>query len=723
LKQGGLSFAKAPPNGGIYLVKSFKKVFLGAILALSVSALTACTSSSGSNTPGITGRSGQASIADAVQLAQTPATPPPILLIRSDYKVGEVTALCDASIADLTAKLNAIAAVPDAQRMIDNTLIAFETATADFGDQTNQLVFMGSVHRDQGINDEGNKCGEKVGGIMVDVFTRRDLYEAIKPAVTRDDGEAHLKESVVGGFEKNGLKLGDADLKTLKDLLNQISQNQAKFSANLSGDDSKVVFTEDAIKGLPADFVARLTKAADGRYEVVPNEANYPVFMQNATSSDARKAMMLGYLNRGGIENTQLLEKTTVLRAQAAKLLGYASWDDYQLDGRMAESKANVLTFLNSLKDKLALRNKADLDQLLAYKKEIDPAATTLDQWDISWASNQLLKRDYAVDDEKIREYFPADVVIAGMFKVYSQMLGVTYKQVANASVWSPDVNLYEIHNASDDRLIGYFYTDFIPRSLKYDHAAAFQQISGREINGVYNHPVSAIVANLTPPSPGKPSLLSHDDVETIFHEFGHIMHQTLTRAKYASMSGSNVAQDFVEAPSQMLENWVWSPDVLPLLSGHYLDHTQKLPVDMLNKMLAARKFGQGIAYTKQLLYALFDMTIHGGAGETDVTSTYDNLYRKIVGIEPIAGGHFAGTFGHMMGGYDAGYYGYLWSEVYAQDMFTIFQADGLLSPVVGARYRTDILERGGMTDALTNLKDFLGRDPSPDAFFKKLGI
>ncbi len=680
-------------------------------------ALTAAASSSCSNSSG-----GNPANDRAGQNSQAGAAAPATKLIRSDYAHGEVTQLCDAAIAVTGEKLNAIAAIPADQRTTDNTLLAFENVTADFGDDTNPLTFMGYVHTDKDISAEGSACEEKVGAFMVETFTRRDLYAAVSTAVARDADEKALKESMVIGFEKNGLKLDDAGLAQLKTILNQISSNEAKFSKNLNSDSSTVEFTLAELNGVPADFIARLDKKG-ANFIVVPNEATYPVFMQNATDSNARKKMMLSYLNRGGIENTQLLEATTKLRYQAAQLLGFASWDDFQLQGRMAESKDNALNFLTSLKDKLAQRNKEDLDQLLAYKKSVDPTATTLEQWDISWAQNQLKKRDYAVDEEAIREYFPADVVIPGMFKVYSQILGVNFKQVVDAKVWSPDVQLYEIRNTADDRLIGYFYADFFPRDGKYDHAAAFQQISGREINGVYNHTVSAIVANLTPPSPGKPSLLSHDDVETIFHEFGHIMHQTLTRAKFASLSGSNTAQDFVEAPSQMLENWVWSPEILPMLSGHYTDHSKTLPDEMLQKMLAARKFGQGIAYTKQLLYALFDMTIHGGQGETDVTATYDNLYRQIVGQEPIAGGHFAGTFGHMMGGYDAGYYGYLWSEVYAQDMFTKFEETDLLSPVVGARYRTTILERGGMTEAIQNLKDFLGRDPSPDAFFKKLGI
>jgi thimet oligopeptidase len=228
----------------------------------------------------------------------------------------------------------------------------------------------------------------------------------------------------------------------------------------------------------------------------------------------------------------------------------------------------------------------------------------------------------------------------------------------------------------------------------------------------------------LSAPANGKPSLLTHDDVETFFHEFGHIMHQTLTRAPYASLSGSAVSQDFVEAPSQMLENWVWNPKILNIISGHYLRPSEKLPTDLLEKLIAARNFQQGAAYTKQLLYALFDMTLHTQSmGVADVQKTYDDLYREIVGQEPIAGNHFPGTFGHLMGGYDAGYYGYLWSEVYAQDMFTQFPTDDLTDSTVGSRYRKVILEQGNMKDAIDLLREFLGRDPQPDAFFKKLGL
>ncbi len=696
------------------------KAYLGVKLTLAVSVFVlgaaSCTRSNDTNPSNHLGNV-------VAQGGQPPVAPAAPKLIRSDYKAGEVTQLCQAAIDTAKASFATLAAVPAAERTIDNTLLAFENTTANFSDSTSGLTFMGYVSTDGAVNKEGSDCESTIGDFMVDVYTRRDLYDAIKSSTPRDSDEARLQKELTISFEKNGLKLPDVELAKLKTVLGEISKKQAKFNSNLNNDTSSVSFTSDELNGVPADFLSRLKKTADGKYIVTTKSTDYVTVAENAEKPETRKANLLAYLNRGGAENTQLLQDTTGLRADAAKILGYSSWADYQIDGRMAESKTKVLDFLNSLKGKLAQRNRSDLDQLLAYKKQIDPKATTLDQWDNAYMSHQLKKRDYSVDEETLKEYFPADVVVEGMFKVYSQLLGVTYKEVANAQVWSPDVKLYEIHNASDDRLIGYFYADFIPRAGKYGHAAAFQLISGRNVNGAYDLPVSSIVANFAPPTPGKPSLLPHDDVQTIFHEFGHIMHQTLTRAKYASLSGSNVAQDFVEAPSQMLENWVWSPEILPLLSGHYLDHSKKLPKDMLDKMLAARNFGQGIAYTKQLLYALFDIEIHSGTAAADVTATYENLYRSIVGQEPLAGAHFPGTFGHMMGGYDAGYYGYLWSEVYAQDMFTVFEASGLTDPTVGARYRSTILERGNMTDAIDNLKAFLGRDPSPDAFFKKLGI
>ena len=309
------------------------------------------------------------------------------------------------------------------------------------------------------------------------------------------------------------------------------------------------------------------------------------------------------------------------------------------------------------------------------------------------------------------------------MFDVYSKILGVRFEEVKDASVWAPGVKLYRILNASDSALIAHFYTDFIPREGKYSHAAAFNLVTGRRLpDGSYVKPVSAIVANFTPPADGKPSLLTHDEVETTFHEFGHIMHQTLTKAPYASLAGTRVARDFVEAPSQMLENWVWSPEILASLSGHYKDNSKKLPPELLKSMMEARDYNQGLFYTRQLYYALMDMAYHTTKGDFDTTKVQEKLHKEITGLDPVPGGHWEASFGHLMG-YDAGYYGYLWSEVYAQDMFTRFEKDGLLSDKVGADYRHVILESGNMQEAADLVTQFLGRKSTRDAFFKKLHI
>jgi thimet oligopeptidase len=432
---------------------------------------------------------------------------------------------------------------------------------------------------------------------------------------------------------------------------------------------------------------------------------------------------LFAYYNRAVDKNVKLLEEAIQLRQKIASLMGYKTWADYRTDGRMAKNGTAVMTFLTGLQGKLLERERADLAKLLKFKQEYDPSAKRLEMWDIAYTAYQLKKRDYNLDDEKIKEYFPSDLVVKNMFNVYSQIFGVEYQQVVGAKVWDENVRLYKILDKQSKELIGFFFGDFIPRKGKYNHAAAFPLISGRAKVKGYSYPIASIVANFSPPSGNKPSLMTHDEVETLFHEFGHIMHQTLTRAPYASLSGSSVAQDFVEAPSQMLENWVWDKDILNMLSGHYQNPSQKLPTELVDQLLAAKDFNSGYYYTRQLFLALEDMAMHTATGPVDTTTLHDALYRKIIGVEPVKGGHFNASFGHLMGGYDAGYYGYLWSEVYAQDMFTIFKKTGLLNGDTGGKYRKIVLEKGNMVEAIDLLREFLGRDPAFEAFYEKLGI
>lgn len=647
-------------------------------------------------------------------------------VIRSNYSSGEIIKLCDATLAStrksLTEDLISLAKVDPTS--FENTLGYYEFVWANASDILYPLTFMGYVSENEKLRDEGFECETKLGVFAVEMAANKSIYAALRDAQPRNSDEARLKSEILLGFEKNGLSLSDEDLAQLTTLRQELSTLESEFSKNLNEDVSTITFSKAELEGLPESALKRFTLDANNNYIVTTKSTHYSSVMENAKNPATRKSMLTAYINRAGKPNKILFEKAVVLREIIAKMLGYRTWADYRTNGRMAQTGQNAMSLLDGLKVKLAERSKADLQILLEAKKQMeDPNATAIEMWDINYFANQVKKAKYNVDDEEIREYFPKDVVMDGLFKVYSTLLHVDFKEVTNADVWSSEVKMYAIREKSDQSVIGYFYTDFFPREGKYGHAAAFPLISGRvRGDGRYSLPVASIVSNFTPPSDGKPSLLTHDEVETLFHEFGHIMHQTLTRAPYASLSGSNTAQDFVEAPSQMLENWVWNKQILTLISGHYTDASKKLPDNVLNQMLAAKNFNQGYLYTRQLVLGLTDLRIHTQGGAVDVDVVYDKTYEELLGVKPLPGTHFMSTFGHMMGGYDAGYYGYIWSEVYAADMFTAF-GENLLDEDVGLRYRHEILEVGHMRPELESVEKFLGRKSNSDAFYKKLGV
>jgi thimet oligopeptidase len=645
-------------------------------------------------------------------------------LIKSDYKKGEVADLCEKAINQAEKKLNKIAKIAAEKRTPKNTLLSFEKTLADFSDQSAPLTFMSYVSTDSDVAQEGSQCESKVGQFLVSVFTRKDLYEVIKSPKGLLPAQQRLAAETYKSFEMNGLHLPNEKLKKVIELKKELAAKETEFSNNLNQDQTQIEYTSEELEGVSADFIKDLKKNPDGKVIVTTKQPDYVEIMDNATKSETRKKMLFAYENRAAGANSKLLEEAILLRQKLAALLGHKNWVDYRTQNRMAKNAETVMQFLGSLKDKLSQRNQQDLSKLLKLKQTMEPGSTELKAWDIRYYSNQLKKKDLGLDEEKIREYFPSDLVVPGMFSVYSKILGVEFEEDKSAKTWHPSVSLYQIKDKASKQTIAYFYADFYPRDKKYGHAAAFNLIHGRKISGgLYQHPVAAIVSNFSKPRNGKPSLMTHDEVRTLFHEFGHIMHQTLTRARFSSLAGSEVDQDFVEAPSQMLENWVFSGEILASLSGHYEDHSKKLPEAYLQKLIESRDFNLGYVYMRQLLFGLLDVSYHTSVDGVDSAQTYRRLHRELMGVDAIEGSHFPASFGHLMGGYDAGYYGYLWSEVYAADMFTRFEEAGLLNAKVGKKYRKTILEKGKMKDAIDLLTEFLGRKPSYDAFYKRLKI
>jgi thimet oligopeptidase len=375
----------------------------------------------------------------------------------------------------------------------------------------------------------------------------------------------------------------------------------------------------------------------------------------------------------------------------------------------MAKDAATISAFLARMKKGLEPALAADT------KKMVDLKKGPIDAWDWRYYMNQIKARDFAIDDEKVRPYFPADKVLAGLFQVYSTLFGIEIKEVPGALVWADGVKLYEVHDATSKALLAKFYIDLFPRDGKYGHAAEFGLAKGHDVAGGYKMPLACLVVNFQAGENGAKAHLSMEEVDTLFHEFGHVMHESLTTARYQSQSGTAVALDFVEAPSQMLENWAYDPSVLAIVAD-------KMPADLAKKLAAARMYDAGVRYSRQVFLATFDETIHT-EDKSDSDAVSKKLWAEIMKFPEDPAEHFAGTFGHMMGGYDGGYYGYLWSEVYAADMFTRFQKEGVLNAKVGREYRDRVIARGRTVEPSVLLKDFLGREPNEDAFLKRLGI
>ncbi len=635
-------------------------------------------------------------------------------LIKYQYKKGEITAACDKAISQTD---DLLAEVKDSYEL--------DTILADLGDELNPMTFMKYVSENKDLRDEAGVCEEKESKYMVSIFTRKELYDRIKNTKPNSPEDKLFLREVNRAFELNGMALSEEKLKQFKALKEQLAELESKFSKNLTEDTTKVEYTEKELEGVPADVLKRAEKAKNGKYILTTKYTDYFPVMENAKNPISRKRMEEAYTNRAAKENSELLKKAVNLRAKAASILGKKTWAHYRIQGRMAKNPEEAVDLLNGLQKKLKPRLQADQKQLLAAKREMEnPKAKEIRSYDWRYFSNQIKKKEYSLDDEEIRQYFPKDYVMQKMFDIYEKLLGVKFTKVKGAATWSDEVVLYETSDAKSGEVISYFFTDLFPRDGKYGHAAAFTLIKGRQLpDGGYAKPVSSIVCNFTPPTDGKPSLLTHDEVETLFHEFGHIMHQTLTTAPHASVSGTSVARDFVEAPSQMLENWVWDADMLKKLSGHYKDSSKKLPDNLIQQITRVKDFQQGFFYSRQILLGKTDLTMHMSRQVKDVNDLYRKLYKEILGIRPLYNSNWMAGFGHMMGGYDSGYYGYIWSEVYAADMFTAFKKEGLLDQKVGMNYRTSVLEQGGMFEPIELITQFLGRKPNNKAFLAKLGV
>jgi thimet oligopeptidase len=642
-----------------------------------------------------------------------------------------LTATCDSELAKIDNIIKELTNTPEDQRTFSSVVLKFERSTAAFSEAVDPLTFYKSVSPDKDLRKASDECSKKISKLFIDVYSRRDLYAVFKTVFDAKDSvqnilDQKLLEEYEEDFFFSGMELSESDQKKLASLTRELVDLRSEFRTNLNDWSNPQLFSRDELEGLPESLIESLEKK-NGKYVLTLNYPHFYPAMKNVKSPSVRQKMQTAFMTRGGKENKARLIKAIKIRDQKAKLLGYETHAHMRLSTKMAKSPEAVREFLDALRGGLTIKAKEELGELAELKKKelgLDGEAQ-IDPWDWRYYSNQLVKAKYDVDPLEVQTYFPMKKVLSGMFDIYQSLLGVKFVEVEDAPVWHESVRKFAVYDPGLKTDVAYFYMDLFPRPGKYGHAAAFTLISGRQLpNGKYRRPTSSIVANFTAPSQSTPSLLMHSQVETMFHEFGHIMHQILTQAKYSYFSGTSVKRDFVEAPSQMLENWVWRKNTLNKIAEHY-ETGEPLPDELLEKMLKAKNATTGLFYLRQMFFATLDLTYHTTQdfSDFDTSKIYHRLMKDIMMVGAPENTYPEASFGHLMGGYDAGYYGYLWSEVYAQDMFTKFDDKGLLNKQVGRDYRRWILEPGGTKDPFQLIEGFLGRKPNQDAFLKDIGI
>ncbi len=612
-------------------------------------------------------------------------------------------------------------------RTFKNTLRPLDQVTRLAAVAYGHGPFLGQVSTDEQVRVAAREAEERLNKWSLDLVSRIELYEAVRAfADTEEAGglggeQARMLEHTLRDCWLAGHELEEGSRRRVQELRTRLVELQVAFSANLAEYEDALEVGADDLEGLPDSYVARLAKgSADGTYRITMAYPDVIPFLENSPRRPLREALSHKFGNRAREANAPILQEALRIRAEIAGIFGAASWAHHSMRTKMAKSPEAVIEFYESLSGPLkeaGMRELAAMGDLLESEGEDLPVR----RWDSAYCHTRQMKCDYGVDQVEVAAYFPLDQVIQGLFDLTQAVFGLAYEPV-EAPSWHQEVRAYRMTDSVSGDLLAHFYMDLHPRDGKFSHAAVFPLVpSGTDLAGVEHRPVSAIVANLTRPHGDEPALLLHDEVVTLFHEFGHILHNSLSQATIARFSGTRTEWDFVEAPSQIMENWCWNPMVLRTFVRHH-ETGEPISEDLVGRLADARNLNVALFNLRQMMLGQIDLDLHTTLESVDTMKVL--RHRAETGLLPHhEGTYMLASFGHLLGGYDAGYYGYLWAEVFGQDMFSRFVEEGLLSPKVGMDYRRKVLQPGGTMDAYDLLRDFLGREPRNDAFLRKLGI
>ena len=603
------------------------------------------------------------------------------------------------------------------KRTTQNTLTLYDEAIRELDMAGSQASLIENVSPDSATRAAAEKLTQSVSAYGTELSLNRPVYEALKAIdlTGLDDETRYYITHELRDFKLAGVDKDDATRAKIKALREELVKIGQDFDRNIREDVRSIQATPTELAGLPDDWLKAHPAGTDGKVKVTINYPDYIPVMTYAVNEGVRQRLYMEYNNRGYPKNVDVLKQLVTKRAELAKTLGYPTWAEYITANKMSGNATTVRNFIDRVAAGSGDRAQREYDILLKRKQKDDPKATSIPFWDTARYTDLVGKSEYNFDSQKARPYFAYDNVKQGVLDVTSKIFGVTYRRVPNAPVWDPSVECWEMLEGG--KLVGRFYLDMHPRENKYNHAAQFDirtGIEGRQI------PEAALVCNLPGGVAGERGLMDHDDMETMLHEFGHLLHTLFAgHHKWVGIGGIRTEHDFVEAPSQMLEEWAWDPKVLQTFAKN--EKGEPIPTEMVEQMRRAKDYGEGMRTRRQMVYADLSLSIYNRDPQgVDPDAVMADLVKKYQPFAFVPGTHFSCSFGHL-DGYSAVYYTYMWSLVIAKDMFSKFDKSNMLDPTVVIQYRKAVLEPGGSKPAAELVKDFLGRPFNSTAFEKWL--
>ena len=623
----------------------------------------------------------------------------------------EVTPRSDNALAEARRRVEEITQVPIESVTPENVLDAWDRTITLLEDAFGPISLLNSVHPDKGVRDVSDAALVHESSFMTELFQNEAFFERVRAVQPRTTAEKQLQKDLIEAFEDSGVALPEAKRARFRAISERLTELGQEFARNIRENDTRLRFSPAEYDGLPASYLERVPRDEEGNIVLGFDYPDYVPFMMNARDAAARKRYYIANTNRGTPRNLQVLDEIVALRKEIADLYEVPSFAHYVTKRRMVENPETVLRFLDDVRrvvTEAEIRDLAELSTMRAEIEGIPVEQARIDRWDVSFFRERLREKRFAIDQEELRKYFPTSGAMRWMLDISERLYDVRFEEV-KVETWHPDVIYLDVREAATGDFIGGIYLDLYPREGKYKHAAAWpvrgvSRRSGRK-------PISALVTNFDRVG------LTHDELETLLHEFGHVLHGVLSQTEYNQHSGTSVERDFVEAPSQMFEEWASRMESLDRMRDH-CPGCPSIDPSLVKRLNSAKRFGAGIDFGRQLLYASFDMSLSGESPGPAL-----EVWKAMEAATPmgyVEDSSFPGTFEHIASGYAAGYYGYMWAKVIALDLVSTFGTD-LMNGERGRRFRELILSRGSEEPARDLVERFLGRPVSSEAFFARI--